>query len=76
MLQQKLQAGATSAVRGEPLAVAALTPRISYNCYSKSCLQAGATSPVRGEPDFGKLAIADSAGGPTHKLAEGGDDEE
>lgn len=33
-------------------------------------LQAIATSPVRGEPDFGKLAIADSAGGPTHKLAE------
>ena len=33
-------------------------------------LQASATSPVRGEPDFGKLAIADSAGGPTHKLAE------
>ena len=39
-------------------------------------LQACATSPVRGEPDFGKLAIADSAGGPTHKLADGGDDEE
>ena len=33
-------------------------------------LQAIATSPVRGEPDFGKLAIAYSAGGPTHKLAE------
>ena len=39
-------------------------------------LQASATSAVRGEPDFGKLAIADSAGGPTHKLAEGGDEEE
>ena len=68
---------ATSLVRGEPCAVAATSiARISYNCYSKSCLQAGATSAVRGEPDFGKLAIADSAGGPTHKLAEGGDDEE
>ena len=48
---------ATFLIGSEPFAVAATSiARISYNCYSKSCLQASATSPVRGEP----LAVAAS----------------